>query len=137
MHQNSLKNGKLFLILLNDGWMVDLAMGSFGFLTIFLIFWYPWDPWKWILSVCSKWNLKQIEAIPPSLLLLKAVTKYLEPNFCCYAHFCTSFFLDIGSWVVQLKILSINFTVCNNIQTKIKSYKIPSSKYSCSIGHIL
>jgi hypothetical protein len=26
------------VLLLNDGWMVDLAMGSFGFLTIFLIF---------------------------------------------------------------------------------------------------
>ena len=67
MHPNSLKNGKLFLILLNDGWMVDLAMGSFGFLTIFLIFWHPWDPWICIRSVCCKWNLKQIEAIPPSV----------------------------------------------------------------------
>ena len=67
MHQNSLKKGELFLILLNDGWMVDLAMGSFGFLTIFLIFWHPWDPWICIRSVCWKWNLKQIEAIPPSV----------------------------------------------------------------------
>ena len=70
MHQNSLKISQLFLILLNDGWMVDLAMGSFGFLTIFLIFWHPWDPWICICSVCWKWNLKRIEAIPPSVLHL-------------------------------------------------------------------
>jgi hypothetical protein len=30
-HQNSLKNGKLFLILLNFGWVVDLAMSIFEF----------------------------------------------------------------------------------------------------------
>ena len=33
IHQNSLKNGKLFLILLNFGWMVNLAMSIFEFLT--------------------------------------------------------------------------------------------------------
>ena len=78
MHQNSLKNGKLFLILLNDGWMVDLAMGSFGFLTIFLIFWHPWDPWICIRSVCWKWNLKQIEAIPPSVNNLLSIVAWLR-----------------------------------------------------------
>ena len=30
MHQNSFKNSKLFLILLNDGWMVDLAIKYVG-----------------------------------------------------------------------------------------------------------
>ena len=38
IHQNSLKNGKLFLILLNFGWMVDLAMCIFEFLIKFLVF---------------------------------------------------------------------------------------------------
>ena len=53
------------MILLNFGWMVDLAMGIFEFLTNFLVFWHPWHPWVCIRSVCRKWNLKQIEAIPP------------------------------------------------------------------------
>ena len=35
MHQNSLK---MYLILLNDGWMVDLAMSIFEFITKFLVF---------------------------------------------------------------------------------------------------
>ena len=56
-----------FLILLNFGWMVDLAMSIFEFLTNFLIYWHPWHPWGCICSVCWKWNLKQIEAIPPSV----------------------------------------------------------------------
>ena len=47
--------------------MVDLAMSIFEFLTKFLIFWHPWDPWICIRSVCWKWNLKQIEAIPPNV----------------------------------------------------------------------
>ena len=57
------------MILLNDGWMVDLAMGSFGILTIFLIYWHPWDLWICIRSVCCKWNLKQVEAIPPNVAI--------------------------------------------------------------------
>ena len=52
------------MILLNDGWMVDLAMGSFGFITVFLIFWHSLDPWICICCACWKQNLKQIEAIP-------------------------------------------------------------------------
>ena len=55
-------------ILLNDGWMVDLAMGSFQFLTIVLVFCHPLDPWIFIRNVCWEWNMKQIEAIPPSVL---------------------------------------------------------------------
>ena len=55
------------MILLNFGWMVDLAMSIFEFLTKFLVFWHPWHPWVCIRSVCWKWNLKQIEAIPPSV----------------------------------------------------------------------
>ena len=46
--------------------MVDLAMSIFEFLTKILVFWHPW---VCIRSVCSKWNLKQIEAIPPSVKL--------------------------------------------------------------------
>ena len=70
-----LRNATKFLkkwhfFLLNDGWMVDLAMGSFRFLTIFLIFWHPWYPWICIRSVCWVWNLKQIEAILPSVALV-------------------------------------------------------------------
>ena len=55
------------MILLNFGWMVDLAMSIFEFLTKFLIFWHPWHPWVCIRSICWKWNLKQIEEIPPSV----------------------------------------------------------------------
>ena len=33
-----------FLILFNFGWMVDLAMSIFEFLTKFLVFWHPWHP---------------------------------------------------------------------------------------------
>ena len=51
-------------------WMVNLAMGSLRFLSIFLIFWHSWDPWICIHSVCWKWNLKQIEAIHSSLFFL-------------------------------------------------------------------
>ena len=57
----------MFLILLNFGWMVDLAMSIFEFLTKFLVLWHPWHPWVCIRSVCWKCNLKQIEAIPPSV----------------------------------------------------------------------
>ena len=73
------------MILLHFGWMVDLAMSIFEFLTKFLIFWHPWHPWVCICSdlkplfetdmsdssysVCWKWNLKQIEAIPPSVII--------------------------------------------------------------------
>ena len=32
----------VFLISLNFGWMVDLAMSIFEFLTKFLVFWHPW-----------------------------------------------------------------------------------------------
>ena len=67
MHQFSSKTGKWFLILHNFGWMVDLAMSIFEFHTKFLIFWHHWDLWICIRSVCWKWNLKQIEAIPPSV----------------------------------------------------------------------
>ena len=62
MHQYSSKTGKWFLILLNFGWMVDLAMSIFEFITKFLIFWHPWHPW-----VCVRSDLKQIWAIPPTV----------------------------------------------------------------------
>ena len=55
MYQNSLKDGKLFLIFLNDGWMVDLAMNIFEFITKFLVFWHPWHPW-----VCIRSDLKPL-----------------------------------------------------------------------------
>ena len=51
--------------------MVDLEMSIFEFLTNFLIFWHHWHPWVCVRSVCWesvwKWNLKLIEAIPPSV----------------------------------------------------------------------
>ena len=96
MHQNPLKNGKLFLILLNDGWMVDLAMGSFGFLTIFLIYWHPWDPWICIRSVCWKSNLKQIEAIPPSVVCMVDIFSPL----CFDESSCPS--IQVFLWLVNL-----------------------------------
>ena len=46
----------VFLILLNFGWMVDLAMSIFEFFTKFLIFWHPWHPW-----VCIRSDLKPLE----------------------------------------------------------------------------
>ena len=45
----------LFFILLNFGWMVDLAMSIFVFLTKFLIFWHPRHP-----RVCICSNLKPL-----------------------------------------------------------------------------
>ena len=50
--------------------MVDLAMSIFEFFTKFLIFWHPW---VCIRSVFWKWNLKQIEAIPPSVQVFPAL----------------------------------------------------------------
>ena len=44
----------MFLILLNFGWMVELAMSIFEFLIKFTVFWHPWHPWVCIRSVC--WN---------------------------------------------------------------------------------
>ena len=52
-----------FLILLNFGWMVNLAMSTFEFLTKFLVFWPPWHPW-----VCVRSDLKWIWAIPPTVI---------------------------------------------------------------------
>ena len=46
----------MFLILLNFGWMVDLAMSIFEFLTKFLFIWHPWHPW-----VCIRSDLKSLE----------------------------------------------------------------------------
>ena len=43
------------LIFLNFGWMVDLAMSIFEFLTKFLTFWHPWHPW-----VCIRSDLKPL-----------------------------------------------------------------------------
>ena len=40
----------VFLILLNFGMMVDLAMSIFVFLIKFLFFWHPWQPWVCIRS---------------------------------------------------------------------------------------
>ena len=59
-----LKKWQIVFDLLHFGWMVDLAMSVFEFLTKFLVFWHPW---VCIRIVCWKWNLKQIEAIPPSV----------------------------------------------------------------------
>ena len=56
----------VFLILLNLGWMVDLAMSIFVFLTKFLIFWHPWHLWVCIRSDLNH-CLKQIFAIPPTV----------------------------------------------------------------------
>ena len=56
----------VFLILLNFGWMVDLAMSIFVFLTKFLIFWHPWHLWVCIRSDLNH-CLKQIFAIPPTV----------------------------------------------------------------------
>ena len=72
MHQNSSKNGKWFLILFNFGWMVDLAMSIFEFLTKFLIFWHP----------CWKWNLKRATF---SIYILATISKFCPKTL---RHFC-------------------------------------------------
>ena len=43
------------MILLNFGWMVDLAMNIFEFLIKFLVFWHPWHSW-----VCIRSDLKPL-----------------------------------------------------------------------------
>ena len=43
------------MILLNFGWMVDLAMSIFEVLTKFLVFWHPLHPW-----VCIRSDLKPL-----------------------------------------------------------------------------
>ena len=58
----------VFMILLNFGWMVDLAMSIFVFLTKFLIFWHPWHLWVCIRSDLNH-CLKQIFAIPPTVYI--------------------------------------------------------------------
>ena len=59
----------VFLILLNFGWMVDLAMSIFVFFTKFLFCCHPWHLW---VCICSDLNhcLKQIFVIPPTVLRL-------------------------------------------------------------------
>ena len=68
----------VFFILLNFGWMVDLAMSIFENLTKFLVFWHPWQPWVCIRSVSWKWNLKQIEAIPPSVRIYEELSFWIS-----------------------------------------------------------
>ena len=59
---------------LNIFWFYSILAGwstwqwvFFEFPWNFLFFWHPWHPWVCIRSVCWKWNLKQIEAVPPSV----------------------------------------------------------------------
>ena len=66
----------VFLILLNFGWMVDLAMSIFVFLTKFLIFWHPWHLWVCIRSDLNH-CLKQIFAIPPTVHSYLSLTSTL------------------------------------------------------------
>ena len=60
-----------FFILLNFGWMFELAMSIFEFHNKFLIFLHPW--------VCIRSDLKQILAIPPTVAV---ATGPLEPREC-------------------------------------------------------
>ena len=48
----------------NFGWMVDLGMQIFEFVTLFLIIRHPEDPW-----VCIRSSLKQKSFQSPSVLL--------------------------------------------------------------------
>ena len=86
------------MILLHFGWMVDLAMSIFEFLTKFLVFWHPW---VCIRSVWWKWNLKQIEAIPPSLQVPFEKKNLLS-------------FLTVNSIIQELKFW--NITLLQEIQ---------------------
>ena len=106
------------MILLNDGWMVDLAMGSFRLLIIFLIFWHHWDPWICISSVCWKWNLKQIEAIPPSVHVGVNLTSEYENKlkFQSKAKIVDTFEYKIEIIILQvLKILTIVIAIIEKI----------------------
>ena len=58
-----------FLIFLNYGWMVDLAMSIFNFLAKFLVFWHPWHPW-----VCIHSDLKPLFETDEWFLLLCDIT---------------------------------------------------------------
>ena len=47
---------------------------------------HTWHPWVCIRSVCWKWNLKQIEAIPPSVhlqLLIPLILPKQRQIMCC------------------------------------------------------
>ena len=58
----------------NCFWFYSILAGwstwQWVFLNFSQKFWHPWHPWVCIRSVCWKWNLKQIEAIPPSVTLI-------------------------------------------------------------------
>ena len=78
------------MILLNFGWMVDLAMSIFEFLTKFLIFWHPWHPW-----VCIRSDLKQIWAIPHTVARFMH-TKFSKIGYLAlviFGHFITVIFI--------------------------------------------
>ena len=83
--------------------MVDLAMSFFKFLTKFLIFWHPWQPWVCVRSVCWKsvwkWNLKQIEAIPPSVYYEsnKSTGKETGKTHLCGLVYCSRLY---GKWIM-------------------------------------
>jgi hypothetical protein len=52
----------MVLILLNFGWMVDLGMSIFEFLTKFLILWPPWHPWVTVVLRC-RWEKKNVHGV--------------------------------------------------------------------------
>ena len=72
--------------MVNGFWFYSILAGwstwQWAFLNFSQNFWSfdtPIHPWVCILSVCWKWNLKQIEAIPPSVHL-----KFLENSWQYY-----------------------------------------------------
>ena len=78
-----------FLIFFNNGFWFYSMMGGwlsiFEFPNKFLIFWHPWHPWVCIRSVCWKsvwkWNLEQIEAIPPSVASYSSIHLHNYSDF--------------------------------------------------------
>ena len=80
------------LISLNFGWMVDLAISIFEFLTKFLVCWHPWHPW---VCVRSDWN-----RFEPFLLQCNHNHPHIFDAYCfCYrwrGSFFQKIFLSAG-----------------------------------------
>ena len=105
----------MFLILLNFGWMVDLAMSIFEFLIKSMVFWHPWHLWVCIRSVCWKWNLEPIEAIPPSVYNIILISKI----------FCLENLLISPNWVWVYFTTTIFSTICNTRSARFSIFAFP------------
>ena len=86
----------------NGFWFYSSLAGCLTWQWVFLnfsinfwsfIFWHPWHPWVCIRSDCWKWNLKQNQAIPPSV-------HYQRSCMLCCCKF-TSLFAIVSKYILQ------------------------------------